>query len=79
MPRYEDIQRLVRRKYGFAAQPCWISECKARVLGLPHPEKNRDGSTRKKQARSPLSKEKRAAIIEIMRDVGVPDGKRLED
>lgn len=78
MPTYKDIQGLVKQRFGFSAQPCWISECKAIALNLPNPQLNRDGSSRKKQLRQPLLPEKKKAILEVMVEVGIPDGKALE-
>ncbi|WP_456386218.1 hypothetical protein [Profundibacter sp.] len=77
MPIQIEIEHWVREKYGRATQPCWISECKALALGLPHPEKNRDGSLRKKQATQPLREDMKKMIFEAFDALGVPNGKRI--
>ncbi len=75
MPTYADIDNWVREHHCFAAQPCWISECKAEALGLENPHLNRDGSPRKKQMKQPLSKAKRDAILKAFSAIGIPNGK----
>ncbi len=76
MSTYAQIIEWVKDNHERSVAPCWVSECKAIAMKWPHPDKNRDGSERKKQAKQPLTNDMKTMIFEAFNVLGVPNGKR---
>ena len=76
MSTYKEVIDFVKDRYGRSAAPCYVSQCKAEKLGWPHPDRNRDGSIRKKQSRQPLTDEMRGMIYAAFDELGIPNGRR---
>jgi hypothetical protein len=67
MATYEDIQRWVRKTYGWVPKTCWIAHCKE-LNGLPRRDApNREGS----QRMVPCPPDKRPAIEAAFRHFGM--------
>lgn len=68
MATYKEIQEFVKKKYGYSVKTCWIAHMKE-IKGLnPRVAPNRESLKRRKH---PCPKEKRKAIEDAFRNLGV--------